>query len=129
MNNDKDKVSKLESVAQVVKQARIQREEYGFHQNYIALFIQTFGRNREQQNVLFRGPGSETFREIYDFPQRDSVHEDVGIIFIKITQPTGTDFREKGSIGICVDKVAGRLTQSTYLTERISELVRSETSA
>lgn len=104
INDDKDKVNKLEGVGQVVKQARIQREEYGFHQNYIALFIQTFGRNREKQNVLFRGPRDETFQEIYDFPQRDSVHEDVGIIFIKITQPTGTDFREKGSIGICRER-------------------------
>lgn len=127
INDDKDKVNKLEGVGQVVKQARIQREEYGFHQNYIALFIQTFGRNREKKNVLFRGPSNETFQEIYDFPQRDSIHEDVGIIFIKITQPTGTDFREKGSIGICVDKAAGKLTQSTSLTERIAELMRSET--
>lgn len=125
VNNDTDKVNKLESVAQVVKQARIQREEYGFHQNYIVLFIQTFGRSRETQNVLFRGPSDTTLGEIYDFPQRDSVHEDVGIIFIKVTQPTGTDFREKGSIGICVDKVAGRLTQSASLTNRIAEFLKS----
>ena len=127
VTDGKDKVNKLEGVGGVVKQARIQREEYGFHQNYIALIIQTFDRDREKNNILFSGLSDDTFHEIYDFPQRDSVHEDVGIIFIQITQPTGTDYTEKGNIGICLDKSAGRLTQTAILTERISEFVRTAT--
>ncbi|MFM9903635.1 MAG: hypothetical protein ACKVQJ_03580 [Pyrinomonadaceae bacterium] len=124
VRDSKDKVNKLGGIGKVVKQARIQREEYGFHQNYIALFIQTFDRDRVKANILFSGLSEETFKEIYDFPQRDSVHEDVGIIFIKITQPTGTDYREKGSIGVCVDKAAGKLTQTSALTGQLSDLMK-----
>lgn len=124
-NDDEDKVNKLESVGEVVTQANIQRNEYGFHQNYLALIIQTFGENRTSQNVLFRHPSEQTFKEIYDFPQRDTVHEDVGIIFIKITQPTTKDYREKVSVGVCFDRLANRLSQTDNLTNRITEFIHS----
>ena len=122
-NEYKDKVNKLGSVGQIVKQANIQREKYGFHQNYLAIIIQTFGKNRVNENALFRNSTNQTFQEIYEFPQRESVHPDVGIIFIRITQPTGRNYEDQSSIGVCFDRLANRLPQTDNLTNRIKDLV------
>lgn len=125
VNESEDKINKLEKIGQVVKQANIQRKEYGFHQNYLAIIIQTLGENRTNQNVLFRHPSKQSFKEIYEFPDREKVHEDVGIIFIKITQPTSKSYEEKVSIGVCFDKLANRLTQTDNLTNRITNLIET----
>ena len=125
INEHKDKVNKLDGVEQLVKQANIQRNEYGFHQNYLMIIIQTLGEKRTNQNVLFRHPSEETFKEIYSFPEREKVHDDVGIIFIKITQPTTKDYTEKVSVGICFDRLANRLSQSDNLTNRITDFIKT----
>jgi hypothetical protein len=122
-----DRVNKLEDIGSVVKQSRIQRDYYGFHQNYIMIIIETSGRNRTNQNSFFRGPTEKTFKEIYEFPYRESVHEDVGIIIVKITQPTGRSYEKQVSIGVCFDKLAKRLDQSAELTNRIKELISLKT--
>ncbi len=75
----KDHINKLPGLGEVVKQAKLQPKKYGFHRNYIAILIQIFDRERE------------------------TVSEDIGILFIKFVQPTGKPYTESGSIGICLD--------------------------
>lgn len=76
------------------------------------------------ENVLFRGPSRETFKRIYEFPQRESLCDDVGIVFVEIVQPTGKSFKRMVNIGVCVDRGAGVLSQPTRLTNRIKEHMR-----
>jgi hypothetical protein len=71
-----------------------------------------------------KGPCRETFKEIYEFPRRESLHPDVGIIFLKVTQPTGKSFDQMSDIGMCVDKDAARLEQTAQLTNRIADYMR-----
>jgi hypothetical protein len=119
---DNQRVNKLGNITDAVVQANRQRE-IGFCRNYLAILVVTDGRSRTENNVVFRGPTPETFSRIYDFTRNQSLHEDVGLMFIELTQPTGKSFRRMNDIGVCIDKEARLLQQSPALTNRIRDLM------
>jgi hypothetical protein len=123
LDQETDKVNKLPDVSRAVRQANLQRLNFGFHKNYLVVIIETYGALRTESNVAFRGPTSTTFKEIYEFPQRESLHDDVGVLFIKVTQPTSKSFRRMYELGVCLDKQARPLEQTPHLTNRIKELI------
>lgn len=124
LNQDHDNLNKLSDISGGVKQANFQRNNLGFHRNYLLVLIEAYGRKRSASNTLFRGPNQQTFKEIYEFPMRESLHEDVGVIFVEISQPTGKSFRNMVVVGVCIDREAARLEQTPKLTNRITELMR-----
>jgi hypothetical protein len=122
LNERQDEVNKLPDIKKAVIQANKQREIFGFHRNYLMIISQIFGRNFKHENAIFRKARPETRHQIYEFPQRESLHEDVGIIFVEIGQPTGKSFRTQVNICLRIDKGAARLDQPPNLTNRIKEL-------
>jgi hypothetical protein len=122
LNENQDEINKLPDIKKAVVQVNKQRENLGFHRNYLVIIGQIFGRKFSHENTLFRKARPETRQRIYDFPQRESLHEDVGIIFIEIGQPTGKSYTKQVNICICIDKEAARLDQTANLTNRIKEL-------
>lgn len=127
-NQEEDDYNKLPDVTGGIKQVNLQRQKLGFHRNYLMIVIETYGRQRTGSNVLFRGPSRDTFSAIYQFPRRESLHADVGVIFVTVSQPTGKSFNEMSVIGVCVDQEAARLDQTNHLTNRVIELMRQNKS-
>lgn len=125
LNQDDDDINKLPDISGGVKQANLQRENLGFHRNYLLILIEAYGRKRSGNNTLSRGPSGGTFKEIYEFPMREKLHEDVGVIFVEVSQPTGKSFRRMVLVGVCIDKEAARLDQTPSLTNRVAELLRA----
>jgi hypothetical protein len=122
MDIENDKVNKISNVGNGVQQANSLRE-LGFHRTYLAILIETAGGNRKEYNILYRGSSLITLEKVYDFSYRDNLHKDVGVIFIEITQPTGKYINNMAVVGICIDKEAGWIEQSSNLTNRINELL------
>lgn len=119
-----DDVKKLCRISDLVEQANRQRNKYGFYRNYLAILIKVDGRKKLKYNPLFRGTNPETFQTIYEFPDRENVHKDVGIVFIEIVQPTGKSFDEYVAVRVCIETEATRLNQSPNLTNRVEELMK-----
>ena len=124
LSQDEDRVNKLPDIRAAVKQTNLQRANFGFHKNYLVIVIQGYGKLRTNSNVVFRGPTSETFKQVYEFPQRESLHGDAGVLFIQIIQPTGKTYRRMYEIGVCLDKEAKPLVQTAKLTNRIKEMMQ-----
>lgn len=122
LNEREDDVNKLPDVKKAVVQANKQRENLGFHRNYLLIVSQIFGRKFTKENAIFRKARPETRHSIYEFPQRESLHEDVGIIFVEIGQPTGKSFRTQVNVCLRIDKEATRLDQTPSLSNRIKDL-------
>lgn len=125
VDRDNDKVNKINGVGDGVLQANALRE-LGFHRTYLAILIEVEGKNRSEYNVFFRDTLPNILKKVYDFPNRDDLHEDIGVIFIEITQPTGKHINGMAVVGICIDKEANRLDQPTRLTNCVSELLEQE---
>jgi hypothetical protein len=94
INHKDDDLNKLSDITGGVTQANFQRSNLGFHRNYLMIIIEAYGRRRVENNVLFRGPSQETFKAVYEFPRRESLHDDIGVIFVDISQPTGKSFHK-----------------------------------
>jgi hypothetical protein len=122
MDMENDKINKIDNIGNGVKQANALRE-IGFHRTYLAILIEVEGKNRAEYNTLCRGPSPTTFKKVYDFPFRDKLNKDVGVIFIEISQPTGKSIDSMAGVGICIDKEAERLEQPYNLTNRINTLL------
>lgn len=126
LNQADDDLNKLPDLTKGVKQANFQRNNLGFHRNYLLIVMEAYGRKRSGSNTLFRGANQETLKAVYEFPMRESLHEDVGVIFVEIAQPTGKSFSEMVVVGVCIDQEAARLDQPPRLTNRIRELMNQK---
>jgi hypothetical protein len=122
--HEDDDVRRLGRMPGLVQQANLQRSKYGFYRNYLAILIKVDGRKKTEFDPLIRGTSPETFQTIYEFPDRERVHKDVGIVFIEIVQPTGKSYDDQLILCICVDTEASRLSQTPNLTNRVEELMR-----
>lgn len=122
LNTEKDKVNKINDVGDGVSQANA-LHNFGFYETYLCVIVETDRRARCEYNVLFRSSIPKTFQQIYDFPLRDKLDEDVGVMFIEIVQPTGKDTSDMVWIGVCLDKRARKLEQSHHLTNRTKKVV------
>jgi hypothetical protein len=68
---------------------------------------------------MMRRSTSENVEAIYEVPWIEELHKDVGVVYVKVTQPTGKHYNLMGGIGICVDKPASFLEQTDGMTNRI----------
>jgi hypothetical protein len=125
IDTEKEKVNKIDSIGDGVIQANA-LHNLGFHRTYLLILVVIDGRNKTDYNVLCRGLSNITFERVYDFPLRDKLNEDVGVIFIEISQPTGKSIDSMARVGICIDKEAKRLEQPLNLTNRIDRLLRGQ---
>lgn len=74
LNEKEDELNKLPNIKKAVVQTNKQRENLGFHRNYLLIISQIFGRKFTKENAIFRKARPETSHKIYDFPQRESLH-------------------------------------------------------
>lgn len=123
-NQDGDDINKLPDIKDAVLQVNKQRDTFGFYKNYLMVIVKAYGRKRAESNILFRGPSQGTLKQIYEFPYRGRLHDDVGIIFLEIVQPTGKSFNRMAQINICVDKGAATLSQPSRLTNRVKDYMQ-----
>jgi hypothetical protein len=118
---EKDKVNKIAGIADGVKQANALKN-LGFYKTYLALLIVVDGQRRRNYNVFFRGSTSETFQQVYHFPDRERLHKDIGILFIEIIQPTSKGLERMVDVAIALDRPAESGRQPLNLTNKIEEL-------
>lgn len=101
-------------------------QSIGFYKSYLMVILLDDSRLREYPNAMMRNSKGQSVEEIYDIPQNEPLHEDVGIVFVKVTQPTGKHFNDMAGIGFCVDKKAKELEQSSSLTNKVNALLRDK---
>ncbi len=116
-----EKANKLQGITKGIWQSN-QLRSLGFHRTYLLILIVTDGRNKKQVNSLFRHANSETIQEVYNIPWHEELDNEVGVIYVQITQPTGLSHNEMYGFGVCIDKQCSRLEQSRTLTDKIRRL-------
>ncbi len=118
--NGNETVNKIGDIRDAVYQANA-LQSMGFYKTYLAVFIEVDGRNRRDLNFLGRGLSDEKFKELYDFPLRDKLHKNVGIIFIEIVQPIDRLVNRAAHAAIGILRDALPQEQSSSLVNRICE--------
>jgi len=135
VNAGQDKVNKLQGVAGGVRQAnRLYNGPFGFFQTYLAIITEVAASGQDE-NIPNRGvrpyttpqhgdTKTTTFRQIVEFPGRADLHDDVGIVFIEIVQPSRVSIDKQATVRVCVYRRAERRDQRDGVTNRIREIMQ-----
>jgi hypothetical protein len=124
-----DKTNSKVNNANGIRKGVLQANGYqslGFHQSYLMIILLDDGRKLDYTNPMMRNSKSDDVEEIYDIPWNENLNKDVGIVFVKVTQPTGKHYNLMGGQGFCIDKVAGKLDQLPAMTNKIKELLKQQ---
>lgn len=136
VNIGKDKVNKLQDVAGGVRQAnKLYNGSAAFFQTYLAIITEVDATGQGEINIPNRGIRSDTtpqrgdtrtttFKQIVEFPGRAELHDDVGIIFIEIAQPSHLSIDKQASVRVCVYRRAERRDQLTGVTNRVIKIMQ-----
>lgn len=116
------KVNNSRALRTGVKQAN-GLQSLGFFQSYLLVILLDDARHRDYPNVMMRNSQGIDIDEVFEIPQNEPLHNDVGVIYVKVTQPTGKHVNEMAGIGFFIDKVAGRQSQKELLTQNIQQLL------
>lgn len=117
------KVNNIQGIKHGVKQAN-GLQSLGFYKSYLVMILLDDSRHFAYPNTMLRNSQWQDVEEVYDIPWNEPIHQDVGIVFIKVTQPTGKHFNEMAGIGLCIDKEAQEQEQSVAMTNKIKELLK-----
>jgi len=135
VNAGQDRINKLQDVAYGVCQAnRLYDGCFAFHQTYLAILTEVTGAGQDEINIPNRGvrahtspqrgdTGRTTFRQIVEFPGRDALHKDIGILFIEIVQPSHISIDKQATVRVCIYRRAEPREQRDGVTNRIREMM------
>ena len=135
VNAGQDKINKLQDIAGGVCQAnKLYNGPFAFFQTYLAIITEVAASGQDE-NIPNRGvrpyttpqrgdTRTTTFRQIVEFPGRAELHNDVGILFIEIVQPSRLSIDKQATIRVCVYRRAERRDQRDSVTNRIREIMQ-----
>ena len=129
---DSDQLNKIEGVRDGVAQANRQYNKFGFYQTYLAVVTAIDASGQEDSNVPCRGinPAStpdygqnKTFKKIVEFPGRDELNPDIGMIFVELVQPSAISIDLRVNLRVCVHQTAQSRSRSDSVTNQVVMLL------
>lgn len=117
------KVNNSSGIKHGVKQAN-GLQSLGFYKSYLMIILLDDSRYFDYPNTMMRNSKWHEVEEVYDMPWNEPLNQDVGIVFVKVTQPTGKHFNEMAGIGFCIDKEANAQQQTASMTNKVKDLFR-----
>jgi hypothetical protein len=136
VNVGQDRINKLPDAARGVCQAnRLYNGPFAFFQTYLAIITEVAASSQHEINIPNRGVRSyttpqrgdtknTTFRQIVEFPGRAELHDDIGILFIEIVQPSRLSIDTQATARVCLYRRAERREQLDRVTNRVMEIMK-----
>jgi hypothetical protein len=135
LNAERDHVNKLRDVASGVDQAnKLYKGRNAFFQTYLCIITEAEAFDADE-NVPNRGvryytkpargdTGRTTFRQIVEFPGRDKLHSEIGIVHFEIAQPSRLSIDARANIRAHVYRRATSRDQPASVTKRVMEIMQ-----
>jgi hypothetical protein len=136
VNVGEDRVNKLQDAARGVCQAnRLYNGPFAFFQTYLAIITEVAASLQHETNIPNRGVRSHTkpqsgdtknttFRQIVEFPGRAELHNEIGILFIEIVQPSRLSIDTQATARVCIYRRAEKRDQLDSVTNRVTEIMK-----
>lgn len=96
-----------------------------FYNSYLLLLIEVDGRDNHVNNLISRNLNNRNFKKIYNFPYKENLCQDVGIIYIEVIQPTDSTIERTGMIAINIERKANKIIQPSDLSTKINNLFKT----
>src|SRR5262249_48160297 len=106
--------------------------KWGFSQTYLTVLTATDASEQENTNIPCRGVDSsatpdygetKTLTRIIDFPDRDDLEQEIGIVFFDIVHPSRISIDKRVNLLVCLRRSAQPRIQQDSVTNRMIELL------
>jgi hypothetical protein len=133
LDMENDRLNKLEDARVGVRQANRLYDTLGFFRSYLGILSVIDASRQDDFNIPCRGINSAsksnygdvtTFKRIVEFPNREDLKPEIGIVFIELVQPSGLSINTRVTFRVCVHHPASSRTQSTTATNRVVLLLQ-----
>lgn len=121
LNKNAELVFNRKDIGKISTQANRNRK-LGFSKNYVCIIVEVNGSKTNEVNPFYRNMSDDTLTKVINFPGRDELHEDIGIIIIEVVQMLNKSYNSACAINLCVLKHAKEQEQPSTLTEKIISL-------
>jgi hypothetical protein len=91
----------------------------GFCRTYLTMLAVVDGRQATDSGFLFRGPDTDTYREVLELRNWQALRSEVGFLYVEVIQPVGRSVDESGRISVAHVHPARPKEQSADTTSRI----------
>lgn len=131
-------LNRLADTREGVGQANRVHSWFGFSQTYLTVITSVEASAQEDTNIPCRGIDAaatpdfgqtKTFRRIVEFPGRDDLNPEIGIVFVEVVQPSGLSIDQRVTLRVCVHQAAQPRTQSSAATNQIELVLRERNAA
>jgi hypothetical protein len=135
VNPELDQLNRLADVAGGVQQANeLYNGRNAFFQTYLCIITEVENEIQDDRNIPNRGIRSHskpqrgdtsrtTFRQIVEFPGREKLHADIGIIHIEVDQPSRLSIEVRANIRAHVYRRAISREQPAWVTRCVREIM------
>ena len=120
--NGDERINHLGGLETLIQQGNLRRSQ-GFFKTYICVVSLIDNHLYKTPNIFTRRK-SGRYNCTYNIDEMQGINNEVGIILIEITQPTGKPYNEMFGFGTCNIKNAVGIEQSRNLTKEIEHLFR-----
>ena len=135
VNAGQDKINKLQDVEGGVHQAnKLYKGPFAFYQTYLCIITEVEASAQDENipnrrirsyTTPVRGDTKRTtFRQIVEFPGRDDLHNEIGMFFIELVQPSRLSIEKRASVAVCVYRNAEKRDQLASVTNRVMEIMQ-----
>jgi hypothetical protein len=134
VNAGQDRINKLHGVAGGVRQANaLYNGKFAFFQTWLCILTEVEA-SRDERNFPNRGvrsyttpqkddTGRTTFRQIVEFPGRENLNRDIGVVFVEIVQPQKLSIDRQATVRVCAYRRAECRDQLDSVTKRVMEII------
>jgi hypothetical protein len=135
VNEGEDNINKLGAVVKGVYQANeLYNGPFAFFQTYLCIICEVAAHAQGPWNFPNRGVRPHTtpiqgdkkrttFRQIVEFPGRERLHQDIGVIHLEVAQPTGLGINKQANVRACAYRRAVRREQVDRVTNRVKGIM------
>ena len=135
VNAGQDRINKLQGVAAGVHQANaLYNGRFAFFQTWLCILTEVEA-SQDERNFPNRGvrphttpqmgdTGRTTFGQIVEFPGREKLHREIGILFVEIVQPQRLSIDQQATVRVCAYRTAACRDQLDRVTKCVIELMR-----
>ena len=123
-NIKNENLTKLKSASIGVKQANRIHKIIGFYLSYLMIIVEIDAVEQKATNMFMKNLVQKQFHDLIIQFDESEIHENVGVIYVFATQPTGKNFNDMYILEIGFGKKAKPNEQKYDLTEKVFNFLK-----
>lgn len=96
--------------------------KFGFNRTFLLIILLDDGQHNKKRNQFFRDSDLSVSEKLFNKNIVKNLHQDIGLIYLKVNQITGKSIFQSGKISVLVEREAKEKKQKASTTEKLTTM-------